>query len=81
MASYVYTYKEFVIVTEAPQCNKMTATGPDTDNKNNNNNIIKNNNKNNVKICNIRYIKNYIENDVCTGEMCKFEMKISMCDE
>ncbi len=31
---YVYTYKEFVIVTEAPQCNRMTATGQDTDNKN-----------------------------------------------
>ncbi len=33
IARYVYTYKEFVIVTEAPQCNKMTATGEDTDNK------------------------------------------------
>jgi len=30
---YVYIYKEFVIVTEAPQCNKMTATGQDTDDK------------------------------------------------
>ncbi len=28
-----YTYEEFVIVTEAPQCNRMTATGQDTDNK------------------------------------------------
>ncbi len=28
-------YEEFVIVTEAPQSNKMTATGQDTDNKNN----------------------------------------------
>jgi len=27
LARYVYTYKEFVIVTEAPQCNKMTVTG------------------------------------------------------
>ncbi len=27
---YVYTYKEFVIVTEAPQC-KITATGQDTE--------------------------------------------------
>ncbi len=33
LARYVYTYKEFVIVTEAPQCNRMTATGQDTDNK------------------------------------------------
>ncbi len=24
-----YTYEEFVIVTEAPQCNRMTATGQD----------------------------------------------------
>ncbi len=28
-------YVKFVIVTEALQCNKMTATGQDTDNKNN----------------------------------------------
>ncbi len=33
LARYVYTYEEFVIVTEAPQCNRMTATGQDTDNK------------------------------------------------
>ncbi len=33
LASYVYTYGEFVLVTEAPQCNRMTATGQDTDNK------------------------------------------------
>ncbi len=33
IARYVYTYEEFVIVTEAPQCNRMTATGQDTDNK------------------------------------------------
>ncbi len=30
---YVYTYEEFVIVTEALQCNRMTATGQDTDDK------------------------------------------------
>ncbi len=30
IARYVYTYEEFVIVTEAPQCNRMT--GQDTDN-------------------------------------------------
>ncbi len=35
ISRYVYTYEEFVIVTEAPQSNKMTATGQDTDNKNN----------------------------------------------
>ncbi len=33
IARYVYTYEEFVIVTEAPQSNRMTATGQDTDNK------------------------------------------------
>ncbi len=27
-----YTYEEFFIVTEAPQCNRKTATGQDTDN-------------------------------------------------
>ncbi len=27
---YVCTYKEFVIVTEAPQCNRKTAAGQDT---------------------------------------------------
>ncbi len=31
LAMYVYTYEEFVIVTEAPQWNRMTATGRDTD--------------------------------------------------
>ncbi len=33
LARYVYTFEEFVIVTEAPQCNRMTATGQDTDDK------------------------------------------------
>ncbi len=33
LARYVYTYEDFVIVTKAPQCNRMTATGQDTDNK------------------------------------------------
>ncbi len=33
IARYVYTYEEFVIVTEAPRCNRKTATGQDTDNK------------------------------------------------
>ncbi len=27
----IMIYEEFVIVTEAPQCNRMTATGPDTE--------------------------------------------------
>ncbi len=30
LARYVNTYKEFVIVTEAPKCNRMTVTGQDT---------------------------------------------------
>ncbi len=33
IARYVYTYEEFVVVTEAPQCIRMTATWQDTDNK------------------------------------------------
>ncbi len=33
LARYVYAYKESVIATEAPQCNRMTATGQDTVNK------------------------------------------------
>ncbi len=33
LARYIYTYKEFVIVTEAQQCNRMTVTGQDTYNK------------------------------------------------
>ncbi len=32
LAKYVCTYKEFVIVTEAPQFNRMTAIGQYTDN-------------------------------------------------
>ncbi len=35
IARHVYTYKEFVLVTEAPQCNRMTAPRQDTDNKKN----------------------------------------------
>ncbi len=30
LAKYVSTYEEFVVVTEAPQCNRKTATGQDT---------------------------------------------------
>ncbi len=33
LARFVYTYEEFVIVTEAPKYNRMTATGQDTDDK------------------------------------------------
>ncbi len=33
LARDVYTYEEFVKVTDAPQCNRMTATGQDTDDK------------------------------------------------
>ncbi len=35
IARCVYTYEEFVLVTEAPHCNRMTVTRQDTDNKNN----------------------------------------------
>ncbi len=49
---YVYTYKEFVIVTEAPQYNRMTATGQDTDNKKNTN----------IQISNVQNSKNTIYN-------------------
>ncbi len=38
---YVCTYEEFVLETEAPQCDRMTASGQDTDNKNNNIQIFK----------------------------------------
>ncbi len=33
LARGVYTYEEFVIATEAPQCYRKTVTGQDTDNK------------------------------------------------
>ncbi len=32
IARYVYTYEEFVLVIEAPQCDRMTVTRQDTDN-------------------------------------------------
>ncbi len=41
LARYVCTYEEFVLVTVAPQCDRMTATGQDTDNKKNNVQIYK----------------------------------------
>ncbi len=59
IARYGYTYEEFVLVTEAPQCNRMTATGQDTDNKK----IID-------KIDNVQNSTNTIykiDNVVCTG--------------
>ncbi len=65
IARYVYTYEEFVIVTEAPQCIRMTATGQDTDNKKNNLQI--------YKIDNVQNSKNTIYNIdsyVCTGMIC-----------
>ncbi len=65
IARYVYTYKEFVIVTEAPQCNRKTATGQDTGNKKNNIQI--------YKIGNVQKSKNTlynIDNYVCTGMIC-----------
>ncbi len=36
IARYVCTYEEFVLVIEAPQCDRMTVTRQDTDNTNNN---------------------------------------------
>ncbi len=68
IARYVYTQEEFVIVTEAPQCNKMTATGQVTDNKNNKKYTIGNVQKSKNTIYNI-------DNYVCTYryEMCKLK--------
>ncbi len=61
---YVYIYKEFVIVTEAPQCNRRTETGQDADNTNNNMQV--------YKIDNVLNSKNTIniDNYVCTGMIC-----------
>ncbi len=61
--TFTFTY-EFVIVTEAPQCNRMTATGQDTDNKR----IIYN-----IQIGNVQNSKNTIyniDNYVYTGLIC-----------
>ncbi len=70
IARYVYTQEEFVIVTEAPQCNKMTATGQVTDNTNNKKYTIGNVQKSKNTIYNI-------DNYVCTYryEMCKLKWK------
>ncbi len=64
-SSHVYTYEEFITVTEDPQFNRMTAIGQDTDNK-----II-------IykyamyKIAKTQYRQLY----VYRSDMCKFEMK------
>ncbi len=62
IARYVYTYEEFVLVTEAPQCDRMTVTRQDTDNKKYKIQI--------YKIDNVQNSKNTIykiDNLVCTG--------------
>ncbi len=62
IARFVCTYEEFVLVTVAPQCDKMTATGQDTDNK-----------KTIVQIYEMDNMQNStntiykIDNSVCTG--------------
>ncbi len=62
IARFVCTYEEFVLVTVAPQCDRMTATGQDTDNKKNNGQIYKMDNMQNST--NTIY---KIDNSVCTG--------------
>ncbi len=64
MARYVYTYMEFVIVTEAPQCNRMTVTGYRQQ-------------KNNIQIGNVQNGKNTIYNtdNYVWGLTGKFEEK------
>ncbi len=65
IARYVYTCEEFVIVTESPQCNRMTTTGQGTDNKKNDIQI--------YKIENVQNSKNTIyniDNYVCIGMIC-----------
>ncbi len=66
--------KEFIIGTDAPQCNRMTVTGQDTDNK-----------RTIYKYINRQCIKwqkhNMQYRQLCVrSDMCKFE-KISMCGE
>ncbi len=59
IARYVYTDGEFVLVTEAPQCDRMTVTGHRRQ-------------KNNMQIGNVQNSKNTIYNtdNVCTGLVC-----------
>ncbi len=77
LARYVYAYKEFVIVTEAPQCNRMTATGQNTDNKKNNIQIYK---KAMYKIAKTQYsIQTIMCVQVWHVQICK--EYISMCGE
>ncbi len=64
LARCVYTYEEIVIVTEDPQCNRMTVTAQDRQQKNN------------IQIGNEQNDKNTIynaDNYACTGLMCKSE--------
>ncbi len=61
IARYVCTYEEFVLVRVASQCDRMTATGQDTDNKKNNGQIYKMDNMQNST--NTIY---KIDNSVCT---------------
>ncbi len=70
LARYVYTYEEFVLVTEASRCNRMTATW--------------HRQQNNIQIGNVQNGTNAIYNTVnyVWGLTCKFEIKkISMCGE
>ncbi len=69
LARDVYTYEEFVIVTEAQQCNRMTATEQNTDNKIT---IYKFTNRQYTKWqkYNIQYRQLCVRSD-----MCKLEMK------
>ncbi len=67
---YVYRYKAFVRVTEAPQCNRNKATAQDTDNKNNN-----------IQIYKIGNVQKKSKNTIYNRQLCmyrydmyKFEM-------
>ncbi len=72
LARYFYPYKEFVFVTEAPQCNRMTVTGHRLQ-------------KNNIQIGNVQNSKNTKYNtDNCVWEpvwLANLKWKISMCSE
>ncbi len=61
LARYVYTYKEFVIVREAPQCNRITVTGHRQQ-------------KNNIQISNVQNSKNTIQSQLYRPDICKCEM-------
>ncbi len=61
LGRYVYTYEEFVIVTEAPQCNRTRHRQQ----------------KNNILMYKMAETQNTIQNIMCVyrSDMCKFEMK------